>query len=110
MPLTGAVANFPVMTGNHEDASLTRRRAIAPHAGTVAAGGPAVTGCQVAFADEATTGYKGFITLGIDPDASNDGAASGGGGTPPSGAPSDAPTGTPPTEAPGDSASSSASS
>ncbi|CAL9656162.1 intradiol ring-cleavage dioxygenase [Streptomyces sp. enrichment culture] len=47
-------------------------------------------------------GYKGFLTLGIDPDAENTGAGSGtGGGTPPSGAPtgappSGAPTGTPP--------------
>ncbi len=33
-------------------------------------------------------GYKGFLTLGIDPDAENTGAGSGGaGGTPPSGAP-----------------------
>ncbi|MFF7447684.1 MULTISPECIES: intradiol ring-cleavage dioxygenase [unclassified Streptomyces] len=41
-------------------------------------------------------GYKGFLTLGIDPDAENTGAGSGGGGaggTPPSGAP----TGEPPT-------------
>ncbi|MFC3573408.1 intradiol ring-cleavage dioxygenase [Streptomyces yaanensis] len=45
-------------------------------------------------------GYKGFITLGIDPDAENTGAGSGGGGTPPSGAPSDAPTGPPPSGAP----------
>ncbi|MPY62316.1 intradiol ring-cleavage dioxygenase [Streptomyces spongiae] len=42
-------------------------------------------------------GYKGYITLGIDPDAENTGAGSGGGGgtppsgEPPSGAPSDAP-------------------
>ncbi|MFD4546409.1 intradiol ring-cleavage dioxygenase [Streptomyces sp. NPDC058466] len=54
-------------------------------------------------------GYKGLITLGIDPDASNDGAGSGAGGTPPSGAPSGAPTGTPPSGAPSDSASPSAS-
>ncbi|WP_406331309.1 intradiol ring-cleavage dioxygenase [Streptomyces sp. NBC_00203] len=50
-------------------------------------------------------GYKGFITLGIDPDAESTGAGSGGGGTPPS----DAPTGTPPSDAPSDSASPSAS-
>ncbi|MFF4832315.1 intradiol ring-cleavage dioxygenase [Streptomyces sp. NPDC001315] len=51
-------------------------------------------------------GYKGFITLGIDPDAESTGAGSGGGGgTPPSGAPSDAPTGTPPSDAPSGSAS-----
>ncbi|WP_327316296.1 intradiol ring-cleavage dioxygenase [Streptomyces sp. NBC_01235] len=52
-------------------------------------------------------GYKGSITLGVDPDAENTGAGSGGGGgTPPSGAPSDAPTGTPPSDAPSASASS----
>ncbi|WP_367322054.1 intradiol ring-cleavage dioxygenase [Streptomyces sp. HUAS ZL42] len=57
-------------------------------------------------------GYKGFLTLGVDPDAENTGAGSGGGGggTPPSGAPSDAPTGTPPSGAPTDGASPSASS
>jgi protocatechuate 3,4-dioxygenase beta subunit len=41
-------------------------------------------------------GYKGSLTLGVDPDAEDTGAGSGGGGTPPSGAPGDAPTGTPP--------------
>ncbi|MFI6009294.1 intradiol ring-cleavage dioxygenase [Streptomyces sp. NPDC051243] len=50
-------------------------------------------------------GYKGFLTLGIDPDAENTGAGSGGGGgeggTPPSGAP----TGAPPSDAPSASAS-----
>ena len=56
-------------------------------------------------------GYKGFITLGIDPDAQNTGAGGGGGGgTPPSGAPGgapgDPPTGTPPSDAPSASASS----
>ncbi|MEU9454696.1 intradiol ring-cleavage dioxygenase [Streptomyces sp. NPDC048277] len=50
-------------------------------------------------------GYKGFLTLAIDPDAESTGAGSGGGGTPPS----DAPTGTPPSDAPSDSASPSAS-
>ncbi|MGW2518724.1 intradiol ring-cleavage dioxygenase [Streptomyces sp. NPDC001617] len=50
-------------------------------------------------------GYKGFLALGIDPDAENTGAGSGGGGTPPS----DAPTGTPPSDAPSDSATPSAS-
>ncbi|MER5749493.1 intradiol ring-cleavage dioxygenase [Streptomyces sp. NPDC002088] len=54
-------------------------------------------------------GYKGFITLGIDPDAESTGAGSGGGGTPPSGAPGDAPTGTPPSDAPSDGASPSSS-
>ncbi|MFH8802791.1 intradiol ring-cleavage dioxygenase [Streptomyces sp. NPDC017936] len=50
-------------------------------------------------------GYKGFLTIGIDPDAENTGAGSGGGGeggTPPSGAP----TGAPPSDAPSASASS----
>lgn len=37
-------------------------------------------------------GYKGFLTLGVDPDAESTGAGSGGGGTPPDGTPpSDAP-------------------
>ncbi|WP_105970305.1 intradiol ring-cleavage dioxygenase [Streptomyces geranii] len=54
---------------------------------------------------DVSKGYKGFITLGIDPDAENTGAGSGGGGEPPSG---DAPTGTPPTDAPTESASPSA--
>lgn len=45
-------------------------------------------------------GYKGFLTVAVDPDAENTGAGSGGGGgTPPgdapSGAPGDAPSGTP---------------
>ncbi|GAA3569788.1 protocatechuate dioxygenase [Streptomyces osmaniensis] len=45
-------------------------------------------------------GYKGFLTVAVDPDAENTGAGSGGGrGTPPgdapSGAPGDAPGGTP---------------
>ncbi|MFD9389754.1 intradiol ring-cleavage dioxygenase [Streptomyces sp. NPDC060000] len=52
-------------------------------------------------------GYKGSITLGVDPDAENTGAGGGsGGGTPPSGAPGDAPTGTPPSDAPSTAASS----
>jgi protocatechuate 3,4-dioxygenase beta subunit len=51
-------------------------------------------------------GYKGSLTLGVDPDAENTGAGSGGGGTPPSGAPGDAPTGTPPSASPSASASS----
>lgn len=45
-------------------------------------------------------GYKGFLTLGVDPDAETTGAGSSGGGgdggTPPSGAP----TGAPPSDAP----------
>ncbi|MGN9755565.1 intradiol ring-cleavage dioxygenase [Streptomyces sp. SD31] len=52
-------------------------------------------------------GYKGFLTIGVDPDAENTGAGSGGGGgeggTPPSGAP----TGAPPSDAPSASASAS---
>ncbi|MER5196333.1 intradiol ring-cleavage dioxygenase [Streptomyces sp. NPDC002884] len=48
-------------------------------------------------------GYKGSITLGVDPDAESTGAGGGGGGTPPSG---EAPTGTPPSDAPSASASS----
>ncbi|WP_436801109.1 intradiol ring-cleavage dioxygenase [Streptomyces coeruleorubidus] len=41
---------------------------------------------------DASKGYKGFLTLGIDPDAENTGAGSGGGGgTPPSGAPAPSP-------------------
>ncbi|MGW6908747.1 intradiol ring-cleavage dioxygenase [Streptomyces sp. NPDC054940] len=48
---------------------------------------------------EPAKGYKGFLTIGVDPDAENTGAGSGGGGgeggTPPSGAPGDAPSGTP---------------
>ncbi|MFF9496926.1 intradiol ring-cleavage dioxygenase [Streptomyces flaveolus] len=56
-------------------------------------------------------GYRGFLTLGVDPDAENTGAGSGGGGggTPPSGAPSGAPSGPPPSGAPSGSASPSAS-
>ncbi|WP_405518879.1 intradiol ring-cleavage dioxygenase [Streptomyces canus] len=50
-------------------------------------------------------GYKGSLSLAIDPDAENTGAGSGGGGTPPSGAPS----GEPPSGAPSESASPSAS-
>jgi protocatechuate 3,4-dioxygenase beta subunit len=43
-------------------------------------------------------GYKGFLTLGIDPDAEDTGAGGGaGGGTPPSGAPTGAPPGDAPT-------------
>ncbi|OXY93196.1 intradiol ring-cleavage dioxygenase [Streptomyces diastatochromogenes] len=48
-------------------------------------------------------GYKGSLTLGIDPDAENTGAGSGGGGTPPSGGP----TGAPPSDSPSPSASAS---
>ncbi|MFI5818756.1 intradiol ring-cleavage dioxygenase [Streptomyces rishiriensis] len=46
-------------------------------------------------------GYKGSLTLGVDPAAENTGAGSGGGGgTPPSGSPGGAPTGAPPSDAP----------
>jgi len=55
MSLTGAVPNFRIMTGNHRDTSITRRRALAVTGGTVAAGGLAVAGYQAAFADETTT-------------------------------------------------------
>ncbi|MFJ8943843.1 hypothetical protein ACIRG4_11395 [Streptomyces sp. NPDC102395] len=55
-------------------------------------------------------GYKGFLTLRVDPDAENTGAgggAGGAGGMPPTGTPpSGAPTGTPPSGAPSTSASS----
>ncbi|MFI6033907.1 intradiol ring-cleavage dioxygenase [Streptomyces sp. NPDC051315] len=51
---------------------------------------------------DASKGYRGFLTIGIDPDAENTGAGSGGGGTPPA----DAPTGAPPSDAPSASASS----
>ncbi|WCD98018.1 intradiol ring-cleavage dioxygenase [Streptomyces sp. HUAS 31] len=41
-------------------------------------------------------GYKGFLTVAVDPDAENTGAGSGGGGgTPPGDAPSGAPSGSP---------------
>ncbi|KPI21811.1 intradiol ring-cleavage dioxygenase [Actinobacteria bacterium OK074] len=42
------------MTGNHRNATITRRRAIVVTGGTVAAGGLAVAGYQSAFADTAT--------------------------------------------------------
>ncbi|MGW2960641.1 intradiol ring-cleavage dioxygenase [Streptomyces sp. NPDC001220] len=48
-------------------------------------------------------GYRGSLTLGIDPNAENTGAGSGGAGTPPSGAP----TGTPPSDSASPSASAS---
>jgi len=48
-------------------------------------------------------GYKGSLTFAIDPDTENTGAGSGGGGTPPSGAP----TGEPPTDSASPSASAS---
>lgn len=50
-------------------------------------------------------GYKGFLTLAIDPDAEGTGAGSGGGGGAGGTPPSDAPTGTPPSDAPSASAS-----
>ncbi|MFD8720255.1 intradiol ring-cleavage dioxygenase [Streptomyces sp. NPDC059629] len=67
---------------------------------------------QAVHKKDPSKGYKGFLTLAIDPDTENTGAGSGGGTPPsgaPSGAPSDAPTGTPPSDAPSDSASPSAS-
>jgi protocatechuate 3,4-dioxygenase beta subunit len=45
---------------------------------------------------DASKGYKGLLTLGVDPDAENTGAGSGGGGGEGGMPPSDAPTGTPP--------------
>jgi protocatechuate 3,4-dioxygenase beta subunit len=45
---------------------------------------------------DASKGYKGLLTLGVDPDAENTGAGSGGGGGEGGTPPSDAPTGTPP--------------
>ncbi|MFF5186591.1 intradiol ring-cleavage dioxygenase [Streptomyces sp. NPDC000345] len=51
-------------------------------------------------------GYKGSLTLGIDPDAENTGAGSGSGGGDGGTPPGDAPTGTPPSDAPTASASS----
>lgn len=44
------------MTGNHEDTSITRRRALVVSGGTVAAGGLAVAGLQSAFADVTEAG------------------------------------------------------
>ncbi|MDW4908426.1 intradiol ring-cleavage dioxygenase [Streptomyces sp. ADMS] len=55
MFLTDGIPNFLVMTGNHKDTSISRRRALVVTGGTVAAGGLAVAGYQSAFADEATT-------------------------------------------------------
>ncbi|WP_196218046.1 intradiol ring-cleavage dioxygenase [Streptomyces blattellae] len=43
------------MTGNQKNNTITRRRALAVTGGTVAAGGLAVAGYQVAFADATTT-------------------------------------------------------
>ncbi|MFF4588526.1 intradiol ring-cleavage dioxygenase [Streptomyces sp. NPDC001388] len=51
-------------------------------------------------------GYKGSLTLGIDPDAENTGAGGGSGGGDGGTPPGDAPTGTPPSDAPTASASS----
>jgi protocatechuate 3,4-dioxygenase beta subunit len=55
MPLTAAVPSFPIMTGNHKDKSISRRRAIAVTGGTVAAGGLVAAGFQSAFADTTDT-------------------------------------------------------
>ncbi|MEV6108996.1 intradiol ring-cleavage dioxygenase [Streptomyces sp. NPDC051940] len=51
----------------------------------------------LALEGSAAKGYRGTITLGIDPDAESTGAGSGGGGTPPSGEP---PTGSAPPSPP----------
>ncbi|GAP45866.1 intradiol ring-cleavage dioxygenase [Streptomyces azureus] len=56
--------------------------------GSGAAGG--LLTLEPAHKKDASRGYKGFLTLGIDPDAENTGAGSGG-GTPPSGAPAPSP-------------------
>ncbi|WP_371670359.1 intradiol ring-cleavage dioxygenase [Streptomyces sp. NBC_00289] len=75
-------------------------------------GGGATSGLltlKAVHKSDPSKGYKGSLTFGVDPDAENTGAGSGGGGTPPSGSPGDAPTGTPPSDAPSDSASPSAS-
>ena len=55
MPLTAAVHNFVIMTGNHKDKTISRRRALAVTGGTVAAGGLVAAGFQSAFADTADT-------------------------------------------------------
>jgi protocatechuate 3,4-dioxygenase beta subunit len=55
MPLTAAVRSFAIMTGNHRNTSISRRRALAVTGGTVAAGGLVATGFQSAFADTADT-------------------------------------------------------
>ncbi|MDH6569219.1 protocatechuate 3,4-dioxygenase beta subunit [Streptomyces sp. SAI-117] len=60
---------------------------------------------QAVHKADPSKGYKGFLTLAVDPDAENTGAGSGGGGTPPSGAP----TGEPPSGVPSGSAGPSAS-
>jgi protocatechuate 3,4-dioxygenase beta subunit len=62
MPLMDCVPNFPFMTGNHKDTTLTRRRALAVTGGTVAAGGLAVAGYQSAFADTAEAGTTASAT------------------------------------------------
>ena len=54
-PLTVAVPSFAIMTGNHKDKTISRRRAIAVTGGTVAAGGLVAAGFQSAFADTADT-------------------------------------------------------
>ncbi|MHC3471253.1 intradiol ring-cleavage dioxygenase [Streptomyces sp. 7R007] len=71
-------------------------------------GGGAASGLltlKAVHKSDPSKGYKGFLTLAVDPDAENTGAGSGSGGTPPS----DAPTGTPPSGAPTESATPSAS-
>ncbi|CAM5526728.1 intradiol ring-cleavage dioxygenase [Streptomyces canus] len=88
----------------------------AKHAGTyteladdmVYDGGGAASGLltlKAVHKADPSQGYKGSLSLAIDPDAENTGAGSGGGGTPPSGVPS----GEPPSGVPSESASPSAS-
>ncbi|WP_030666079.1 hypothetical protein [Streptomyces cellulosae] len=102
------------MTGNHRNSGITRRRALAvtlepyaKHSGSyttldndmVYDGSGASSGLLTLDAvhkKDPSKGYKGSLTLGVDPEAENTGAGGGDGGTPPSGAPSSAPTGTPP--------------
>ena len=55
MSLRAAVHSFVIMTGNHKDKTISRRRALAVTGGTVAAGGLVATGFQSAFADTADT-------------------------------------------------------
>ncbi len=55
MPLTVPVPSFVIMTGNHKDKTISRRRALAVTGGTVAAGGLVAAGFQSAFADTADT-------------------------------------------------------
>ena len=62
MPLRAVVPSFPIMTGNHKDKSISRRRAIAVTGGTVAAGGLVAAGFQSAFADTMDTTTDADVT------------------------------------------------